>query len=70
MQQFIDVLKSENKNTNILFIDLNDFETLAKINTDLKLNEFLSNSYKPNNMNYFFIDEIQEIKNFQIVINS
>jgi predicted AAA+ superfamily ATPase len=70
LQQYIEKLKAKRTNINVVFVDFNDFDTLHAINNADELNNFMKKHYNISKMNYFFIDEIQEIKEFQTIINS
>lgn len=70
LQQYISLLKEENKESIIIFINLNDFYTSSKIYDLASLNQYIAKHYDENKKNYLFIEEIQEIKDFQIIINS
>jgi predicted AAA+ superfamily ATPase len=68
--QYISLLKEENKENNIIFIDLNDFKTSLKIYDLISLDQYISECYDINKKNYLFIDEVQQIKDFQIIVNN
>lgn len=57
------------KNENIIFLDL-DSREYRKIKTDDQLDELLQLNSKAYGLKYVFIDEIQNVKNFEEVINA
>lgn len=57
------------KNENIIFLDL-DSREYRKIKTDDQLDELLQLNSKACGLKYVFIDEIQNVKNFEEVINA
>lgn len=57
------------KNENIIFLDL-DSREYRKIKTDDQLDELLQLNSKAYGLKYVFIDEIQNIKNFEEVVNA
>ncbi|MDR1235264.1 MAG: ATP-binding protein [Mycoplasmataceae bacterium] len=69
MLQYVEILKKDS-DSNIIFVDLNDYQTSKNINDLDKLNNYIKKHYKPTKKNYLFVDEVQEIKDFQIIINS
>jgi predicted AAA+ superfamily ATPase len=69
MLQYVEILKNDS-DSNIIFVDLNDYQTSKTINNLDKLNDYIKKHYKLMKKNYLFIDEVQEIKDFQIIINS
>ena len=68
LRAFIKYIESSIEDANIIFIDLLNLE-----NEDLceyhKLNEYILKASKEKN-NFLFIDEVQNCKNFELVINS
>ena len=68
LRAFIKYIENNIKDANIIFIDLLDLE-----NEDLceyhKLNDYILKLSKSEN-NFLFIDEVQNCKNFELVINS
>ena len=57
------------ENENIIFLDL-DSREYRKIKTDDQLDELLELKSKAQGIKYVFIDEIQNIKNFEEVVNA
>ena len=57
------------ENENIIFLDL-DSREYRKIKTDDQLDELLQLNSKAYGLKYVFIDEIQNVKNFEEVINA
>ncbi len=67
--QIIRLILSKNQDANIIYINKEDL-AFDKIRTAVNLNDYiLSNSYT-NKKNYIFIDEIQEITDFEKAIRS
>ncbi|MEI8047942.1 MAG: ATP-binding protein [Bacteroidota bacterium] len=69
MQQMADVIKAENPQANIIFIncELEEFHHLKQY-TDLL--EFININLSKQKNNYLFVDEIQEISSFQLALRS
>ena len=69
MEAYVDYLKKNNENANIIFIDFFDikFEQLKEYH---KLNDYVESHYKNGKDNYLFIDEVQLCDKFEIAINS
>lgn len=69
MLSFIDYLKDNDKNTNVIFVDFTDlqFENLKEYHA---LNNYIQSKYVSNKNNYVFIDEVQLCQNFELTINS
>lgn len=69
MERFCKYIEEEDSDANIIFIDFNNllYESLKEYH---KLNEYVESKYKNGVSNYLMIDEIQECKNFEKVINS
>ena len=67
--QLIDDIKKKNPNANIIYIskELKSFET---IKTEDDLYNFVQESLIVNTPNYVFVDEIQEIENFELAFRS
>ncbi|MBI9069825.1 MAG: ATP-binding protein [Salinivirgaceae bacterium] len=64
----IDEIKKQNKDANIIYIDKEDYG-FSSITNDIELNNYIIQNKKENN-NYLFIDEVQEIKDFEKVLRS
>lgn len=60
LKMYIDYIKENDKNANIIHIDYNltEFEDL---NTYLELNEYVDKKYVPNKNNYLLIDEVYHL---------
>lgn len=69
MDAYIDYLKKNNENANIIFIDFFDikFEHLKEYH---ELNNYVEAHYEKDKDNYLFIDEVQLCDKFEIAINS
>ena len=63
-----EVLKME-PTSNIVYLDLEDF-AFSHIKTAEELHEEITSKLRVNTKNYIFIDEIQEVKDFEKVIRS
>ena len=57
------------KDENIIFLDL-DSREYRKVKTDDQLDELLESKSKADGLKYIFVDEIQNVKNFEEVINA
>jgi len=68
LQQIKDEIITANPNANIIFINLEKLE-FSHIQNYTQLSEFIQSKTKPEN-NYLFIDEIQDIQNFEKVLRS
>ena len=62
-------IKNQNENANIIFIDKEDFDFDFIIDAT-SLVDFVSSKLASNQKNYLFIDEIQEIKDFEKAVRS
>lgn len=69
MQMYIEYLKNNCENINIIFID---FMNLAyeDINEYHALHAYVEEHYQEDKTNYLFIDEVQMCQNFELAINS
>lgn len=69
MQAYIEYLKNNFEDINIIFIDFMDlaFEDIKEYH---KLHSYVENSYQDDKTNYLFIDEVQMCPNFELAINS
>ncbi len=69
MLSFIDYLKDNDKDANVIFVDFTDlqFENLKEYHA---LNNYIQSKYISNKNNYVFIDEVQLCQNFELTINS
>ena len=69
LKEFIDYLKENDRNVNVIFINLQDidFENLLEYH---KLHEYAMNKYKEGMHNVLIIDEVQLCKSFELAINS
>lgn len=68
MRSYIEWLKKEVLNTNIVYIDLLLKETQSLLNKE-KLYDFVESSYNPEAENFLFIDEVQRCDGFEEAIN-
>lgn len=69
MEAFIDWIKQNEKDSNIIHINYNLFE-FDSIKTAQSLNSYVEERYQKNNINYLLIDEVQLCTDFEKVINS
>lgn len=67
--QLIDLIKSEEKEANIIYINKEDIE-FVDILSYKELHDYISKRLVGNRKNYILIDEIQEISDFKIEIRS
>ena len=67
--QTIECIKVVDNNANILYINKEDLQ-FDKIKTASDLYEYVQSNTKPEAKNYIFIDEIQEIADFEKVLRS
>lgn len=62
-------IEAEEKDANIIYINKEDLQ-FAEIRTYCELNDYLTQRLLPEQRNYIFIDEIQEIEEFELAIRS
>ena len=69
MEQFIEWIRTNEPEANIIFIDLTSlrYENLKEYHS---LNNYIEDNYESAKENYLFIDEIQLCHNFELTINS
>lgn len=67
--QLIDLIKSEEKDVNIIYINKEDID-FVDITSFRELHDYISTRLVNNRKNYIFIDEIQEIEDFKVAIRS
>ncbi len=69
MLSFIDYLKDNDRDANVIFVDFTDlqFENLKEYHA---LNNYIQSKYVSDKNNYVFIDEVQLCQNFELTINS
>lgn len=69
MQVYIDYLKSNIKDINIIYIDFMDlsFEEIKEYHA---LHSYVEDHYEKGKTNYLFVDEVQMCPNFELAINS
>ena len=69
MQAYIEYLKTNYDNINIIFIDFMDlkFEEIKEYHA---LHSYVEQHYVAGKMNYLFVDEVQMCPKFELVINS
>ncbi|MGN0328776.1 MAG: ATP-binding protein [Lachnospira sp.] len=69
MQAYIDYLKSNFEDANIIFIDFMDLE-YEEIKEYHALHKYVEDRYDEGKNNYLFVDEVQLCPNFELAINS
>ncbi len=67
--QLINVIKKRVPKSNIIYINLEDFE-FDNIKTAKDLNDYIVNKLSTSKRNYIFIDEIQDVVDFEKVLRS
>ncbi len=67
--QLIELIKSEEENANIIYINKEDIEFVDMISYK-ELYTYIEDKLVDDKKNYIFVDEIQEIKDFKIAIRS
>jgi predicted AAA+ superfamily ATPase len=67
--QLMDIIRNEDINANIIYINKEDM-AFSDIHTAEELNDYVISKSKEDQMNYIFIDEIQEIKDFRLAIRT
>ncbi len=69
LYQLMDEIKKKNKNVNIVYIN-RELEEFLFIQNNKDLNKYLKDKLVEGIRNYLFIDEVQEIENFQLSLRS
>lgn len=69
MQAYIEYLKTNYDNINIIFIDFMDLE-FEEIKEYHALHSYVEQHYVAGKMNYLFVDEVQMCLKFELAINS
>ena len=69
MQSYIEYLKTNHDNINIIFIDFMDLE-FEEIKEYHALHSYVEQHYVAGKMNYLFVDEVQMCPKFELAINS
>lgn len=67
--QLIDVIKTEDPNAKIIYINKEDIH-FVNIKTASDLNDYVLKNKEEGKKNYVFIDEIQDIENFEVALRS
>lgn len=67
--QLMRYIEAEEKDANIIYINKGDLQ-FAEIRTYRELNDYLTQRLLPEQRNYIFVDEIQEIEEFGLAIRS
>ena len=69
MQAYIEYLRNNFEDTNIIFIDFMDLE-YEDIKEYHALHKYVEERYDSKKKNYLFVDEVQLCSNFELAINS
>lgn len=70
LSQIIDELKQKGiKEDHIIYMNFEDYDNIEYTKPE-KLNEYIKNQIKDNKKYYLFFDEIQDVKDFERVVNS
>lgn len=69
LYQLMDEIKQKNSGANIVYIN-RELEEFSFLKSNKDLNNYLKDKFKEGNSNYLFIDEVQEISNFQLSLRS
>lgn len=69
MKAYIDFLRRNRKNANIVFIDFFDLSN-ERLKEYHALHDYIKEKYDPDKINYVFIDEVQLCDRFELAINS
>jgi predicted AAA+ superfamily ATPase len=69
LYQIINYLQQQNKELNIIYINKEDI-IFSTITNAIELNDYVQKSIKQDVKNYLFIDEIQDIQDFQVALRS
>lgn len=67
--QLMDLLRNREPDPQIIYINMEDMQFLA-LQDGEKLNHYIVERLKPGGYNYIFIDEIQEVTDFEKVVRS
>ena len=67
--QLIDLIKSKEKDANVIYINKEDIEFVDMVSYK-ELHNYISEQLVSDRKNYIFIDEIQEIADFKVAIRS
>ena len=68
MKQVINMLSHDDHN-NIIYVDKDD-EQFSSISTHIELTQYVEKHLQANKTNYLFIDEVQNIKEFELTLRS
>jgi len=69
LYQLINLISAQDKKSNIIYINLEDL-SFDFINTAIDLNNYVTERLSTNERNYLFIDEIQDIEDFEKALRS
>jgi len=69
LYQLMDEIKKRNKKANIVYIN-RELEEFLFIQDNKDLNNYLKDKWQEGKSNYLIIDEVQEIRNFQLTLRS
>jgi uncharacterized protein len=69
LKQLMNHIQENDNQANIIYINKEDL-TFSGLKTAIELNDYILQNSKPSAMNYVFIDEIQEIEQFENALRS
>jgi predicted AAA+ superfamily ATPase len=69
LYQLMDEIKKRNKKANIVYIN-RELEEFLFLQDNKDLNNYLKDKWQEGKNNYLFIDEVQEIRDFQLTLRS
>jgi len=67
--QLMDEIRKNISNPNIIFIN-KEFDEFRDLDNNVKLSEYIKQNEKKEKLNYLFIDEVQDIKDFEISLRN
>ena len=67
--QLADVIRQKKPNANLIYIDKEQL-AFSDIKTETELYRYVTGHLKKDGVNYLFVDEVQEISNFQLALRS
>lgn len=67
--QLIEKIQNEEPDASVIYINCENFE-FESIRTAIDLHQYIESRREPGRLNYIFIDEIQEIEDFEKALRS
>ena len=67
--QLTDVIRKKNPDANLIYIDKEQL-AFGNLKTEIELYQYVTEHLKKGGANYLFVDEVQEISNFQLALRS